>query len=799
MQNKKQLNKAIDEMYKGCEQLIIIGLTGRTGAGCSTVANVLKIKDIKDLDLRDNQSHNYSDVEERKNKIIYDYMKEEGKWIGFTTIEISSIILASVFELGLEAFVGYIEKVTSEETKKTINIGDKKKAINAIRQAHDMFTECSKFPLNNINLEDIIKSKSLIEYYNFYTIIIKEYKKRFKSILDGFTCYEINKDKFKGKQQSKYHLYTYLMQQMGNNIRCSGNPFNNIFAEEKYREFVNRIDLVVEIICRFNKNRDEKSRICIDAIRNPYESMYFKDKYQAFKLMAISTEDGSRKERLKDLNLEELQNLDKIEYPKKMKEAQEVFYHQNLQGCIENADIHIYNPNINNGKYYYLTEQIIKYISLMIHPGLVTPTHLERCMQLAYNAKLNSGCLSRQVGAVVTRDDYSVQSVGWNEVPKGQISCNLRDVSSYCKNKDPESYSKYEIEEKDFNKAIKKIESETAGKTFGRCMPYCFKDVYNAMKDEKNQVYTRALHAEENAFLQISKYGGTHVKDGNLFTTASPCELCAKKAYQLGIKNIYYIDPYPGISQSHILTFGKKDNPDMKLFYGAIGQAYLSFYMPRLPIKDEMEMLTGKKVKEIVGKEKKDDELKYEDILFKEMIIELKFMGDRNKIENTRTVKAIIKKENISKISKNLIWTGSAYDSTILVNETSDKDLNIKETNLILPYKYDILIGKPRKIGEKLNYQVITNVKDEKHVMEPYLAHMVKNDTKKLILRLITPKELIRKVVIKVYADLNMEAKISETEITNISTEENIEIYEFSRPNVIVNYTYAIEWDFIND
>lgn len=35
-----------------------------------------------------------------------------------------------------------------------------------------------------------------------------------------------------------------------------------------------------------------------------------------------------------------------------------------------------------------------------------------------------------------------------------------------------------------------------------------------------------------------------------------------EKAFQLGIKKIYYIDPYPGIAQTHILRFGKgKGNP----------------------------------------------------------------------------------------------------------------------------------------------------------------------------------------------------------------------------------------------
>lgn len=247
----------------------------------------------------------------------------------------------------------------------------------------------------------------------------------------------------------------------------------------------------------------------------------------------------------------------------------------------------------------------------MKHPGLITPTHEERCMRIAYNAKLNSGCLSRQVGAVVTGDDYAIKSVGWNEVPKGQVSCSLRDIKQYCKNKDVESYSNYEISNKDFSDTIHLIYKNINYKELkGRKYPYCFKDIYNSLMDKDNQVHTRALHAEENAFLQISKYGGVGVKGGYLFTTASPCELCAKKAYQLGIKKIYYIDPYPGISQSHILKFGKlenSDNPKMNLFFGAIGNAYISLYTPRMSFKDELKMLEDPNIEKIINNIEKEN------------------------------------------------------------------------------------------------------------------------------------------------------------------------------------------------
>ena len=62
----------------------------------------------------------------------------------------------------------------------------------------------------------------------------------------------------------------------------------------------------------------------------------------------------------------------------------------------------------------------------------------------------------------------------------------------------------------------------------GRNCSYCFKDAYLSYKNQKNQVHTRAIHAEEMAFLQAAKIGTPVVTGGYLFTTASPCELCSK-------------------------------------------------------------------------------------------------------------------------------------------------------------------------------------------------------------------------------------------------------------------------------
>lgn len=792
MWGKINMKDAIAQVYKSKEELVILGLTGRTGAGCTTVAKILSTKSFQDLDIKDIKQYDFNDSDERKFKIIYDYMNVKERWQPFITIDVSGLILASALELGKDAFAEFINKITNEDQKKAISIGEKRKVLEKLDQMQYMFEDCQKFGIDKAETDIAVE-----EYYEFYTNTLLDYKKRFRSVFDSYSCYEIYKDKIKGKQQSKFHMYTYLMQQFGNNIRCSGNPFNDVFDENKYYNFARRIDKLIQIIIKYNEMKSiPYTRICIDAIRNPYEAMFLKDKYRAFYFVSICTDDYDRFDRLRNLTAEELANLDTVEYPQKMKHPQEVFFHQSIESCIEYAGIHIYNPNVSDEKYYKLTNQLVKYIALIIHPGLITPSHIERCMQLAYNSKFNSGCLSRQVGAVVTRGDFSVQAVGWNDVPKGQVPCLLRDTNTYCKNKDTETFSEYEIEDKKFSEAIGKLNECTKEKLYGHCMSYCFKDVYNSIVGGKNQVYTRALHAEENAFLQISKYGGTEVKGGYLFCTASPCELCAKKAYQLGIKNIYYINPYPGISKKYILTFGKEGNPKMYLFFGAIGQTYLDLYEPRIATKDELELLTDINVKKLISDKDSPKELSYADIKYENIEIDFNFIQGRNEIECFRNINAEILKEEITEFTRKIIWTGSSYDGTTLVKEESDADIEISETRNSLPYTYSV--KAKRQKGQKLNYKLLTKVKDEKNVMEPYLAHMVKNRTDRLVLKVTcgVEKHIFKEVKAKVYADLEMNTLIDEKSLEEKQDDANKIYYEYVIQNANINYTYAIEWKF---
>lgn len=780
----KNCNEAIEKMYEYRSKIIVLGLTGMTGSGCTIAAKILAKKRFEDLDLKPPKTYDYLDSEERKQELIYNYM-QQGHWKSFYVIEGSAIILSFVFEQGYDNLMKFLKQ---NDTSGKCRIDNIDEIENELEKIKGVFDESIFYSLRKADIEKLIKEKNN-EYFLFYTQKLPEYKKMLQDILSKHVCYpHIDGD---GKAQ----LYTYLMQTWANNVRAFGKPYISEFSQNNFYDIAIRMDSVIAIIK--GNCGDEEIRICIDALRNPFEAVYFKDNYKNFYLISISTEEKFRKSRLSYLSKKEQESLENIENPKKFDETEEQFYHQNVQNCIELSDIHLYNPDVDNFKNYFLTQQIVKYITLMLHPGLVTPTHIERCMQLAYNAKFNSGCLSRQVGAVITENDFAIRAVGWNDVPKGQVPCNLRGVNGYCANKDCESYSDFELCDADFDDSMQKIKRSISSTDLrGRIFSYCFKDVYNGYKGTTNQVLTRSLHAEENAFLQISKYGGTGIKGGFLFTTASPCELCAKKAYQLGITNIYYIDPYPGISMSHILSFGKSNNPAMNLFYGAIGNAYVSLYEPRMAYKDELELISGIKVKKVVAKEKKEQEAEpiVSDIKYHTMDISFVYMS-KDDIQTMRNIELEVTGEPINHIEKEIIWTGSSYVSTSLENTNSGFSIE-DSTRRLSPYKYRVLFNRNIMKGERVAYSVKTVVSDTNEEMQPFFSHTVKNPTEKLVLTIKFPVNKIDCVEMQEYRDSGREIKVENSIQLTKQSMDNFDIYMYTIDNPKLLHTYCIQWKF---
>jgi len=606
----------LDELYSLRDSFSIIGITGRTGSGCSKIAEILERK-FDDLENIKEPIVPPKSIRDRKYEIVYNFNKLN--WKSHKTIKYRNVLL-----LILCQFIKYKEFKyhLQHYFKKSLKDDFDKELVDSVNKS--LYNEFSKNEslLKSIqDFGDISKLKSeakLTELAKLFWGDFDVFANRIDDILRNNDTCLIER--------------TVLLHHTAINFRKSGQPYMTDSNDYKNIYFIAHI--INRLIKGTKHLNDGKCHIVIDSLRNSLEINFFKERYSGFYLVAVKSD--QRKENLLDRygkNNHDLVNkmlkIDSVEYKCNDFIAGH-FFSPDVQNCIQKADYHIITRDGKSSEdevindFYSVEQQILKLQGLIQQPGLITPSTIERSMQFAFNAKLNSGCISRQVGAVITDKEFSVKSIGWNDVPRGAIPCCVRNAKDISIEK-PFGFTDFELgyglrekniniasnetqnpdnieiddESKEFNQFLKdnfnddKINNNDLG---GINCPFCFKTVYNKYTGENNQVHTRSLHAEENAMIQISKYGGQPLKNGILFTTASPCELCSKKAYQLGITDIYYIDPYPGISRSHILRNNKDSDPNLHMFYGAIGRGFIKLYEPFLSQKDEISILTNLKI-----------------------------------------------------------------------------------------------------------------------------------------------------------------------------------------------------------
>lgn len=596
--NPDEINPVIDRVFQLRENFVIIGLTGRTGSGCTTVAEKLATKEWKELksNYKDFNSQPIDNVV-RKNRIVHRYLKDHWKQ-AFDVISASDIIFYYALKESFEDFADSLASVNIEPDEESKYEQSKPVIDPALRgELNKLKDEFIALHAKVLICEDFLHKEDYTDEANLNLlrdVVFKDIK-AFRNSLEGILTKTIKK------------VIANELQSWGNNVR----KYNSIKKQTTpYKKapscLARKINQIIKAFRVYDKNHDRKTLIVIDALRNPFEVLYFRERYSAFYLMAVHTEEKIRRDALfkRGFRIDEIEHLDNVEAGKSS--FHDSYEKIDIDKCIELADIHLAHDGTDKDHNRDIVNQIFTYVALIFHPGLIPPSPLERCMQIAYTAKLNSGCLSRQVGAAVTNEYFSVQSIGWNTVAEGQTPCSLRNLYDLFKDEDEGAFSDFERFNEEFGQEKKKLiqaYEPVKKKLNGLNLSYCFKDIYTSSKDKQrnNQVHTRSLHAEENAFLQLAKYGTQGIKGGKLFTTASCCELCSKKAYQLGITEIYYIDTYPGISRSHILESGV-NRPKMLLFNGAIGRAYVNLYTPFLPLKDEIEELTDVKVKTVVAR-----------------------------------------------------------------------------------------------------------------------------------------------------------------------------------------------------
>ena len=125
------------------------------------------------------------------------------------------------------------------------------------------------------------------------------------------------------------------------------------------------------------------------------------------------------------------------------------------------------------------------------------PTWDEYFINIAKLVSSRSTCLRRDVGAVVVKNKQ-VLTTGYNGAPAGVRHCD--EVG-------------------------------------------CMREKMSVPSGERHEL-CRALHAEQNAFLQAARHG-ISLDGATMYMTTQPCSICAKMIINAGIKKIIYEGDYP--------------------------------------------------------------------------------------------------------------------------------------------------------------------------------------------------------------------------------------------------------------
>lgn len=301
-----------------------------------------------------------------------------------------------------------------------------------------------------------------------------------------------------------------------------------------------------------------KMAFIVDSLKHPDEVDKLREIYPSgFYLFAINESEECRIKYLTDEK-----NMGKHDAEQLILRDREenLKFGQHTRDVFELADFHL-SANI-----YYSTKgndreterkntlkiQIDRILDLIFGNPFITPTFDEYAMFMAYSSGLRSADLSRQVGAVIAKNN-DIIATGANDVPcfgggqywpdsKYNDHPNGRD---YMRGYDSNKITLYKIADEIVNIFEFKEDmddEENVKKKSRDAILQC-----SSLKELTE--YGRPVHAEM-AVLTSCARNGISIEGATLYCSTFPCHNCAKHIVSAGIKRVVYIEPYP---KSHTL------------------------------------------------------------------------------------------------------------------------------------------------------------------------------------------------------------------------------------------------------
>lgn len=272
-------------------------------------------------------------------------------------------------------------------------------------------------------------------------------------------------------------------------------------------------------------------------------------------------------------------------------------YGQHTIDAFHLADYFIKYDNKTNE---HIKNSCKRFLELIFGHPYKTPTFNEFSMYMAYTSSLRSADLSRQVGAVITKD-RNIISTGANDIPKfggglywpeyREANGEIYDIEhgrDYMKNTPDKGEDSNQKEKEKIIKSIYKEITDEFNSIFNEDNPTHtsnskkLKDIISRSPLKDITEYGRMVHAEMDAILACGRTNNSTV-GSSIFVTTFPCHNCAKHIVAAGIKEVFFIEPYP---KSKALTLWKdsmslksptQDNSEKLIFSPFVGVGPRSF------------------------------------------------------------------------------------------------------------------------------------------------------------------------------------------------------------------------------
>ena len=315
---KGRSKKFVTELSQQGREFCIIGLTGRVRSGTSEVCNLLTNPNFHTrMDLPASITDT-SLSEAREYRVIYRYLREN--WKPFVELSVTDVIISYV----LESDCAKLEEIELSETGKLVrntllscieteaedfksSVCKKALATDNILQHGAKTDENRVISLNSRCEAFVNKISNLDELYLMWENVRKELEG--EQINDQgypegsafFFCFGVLpflEEQIK-KALKKDEQYPMTFQDFGNSIRATGSiisvlkkdSFPNIAAQNLFA-MPCRINQFIKILRKRSLEERSTERhpvfVVINNFKNIFEAYYFKRRYSAFYLMAVS-------------------------------------------------------------------------------------------------------------------------------------------------------------------------------------------------------------------------------------------------------------------------------------------------------------------------------------------------------------------------------------------------------------------------------------------------------------------------------------------------------------------------------